>query len=74
MIKIILKIVLQIYDKRILNVSVRIYQPEELADEDKMPTIIHFHGGGFLLGCRETYDQVTYALANLTRALVISVE
>ncbi|UJR32808.1 hypothetical protein I4U23_020270 [Adineta vaga] len=65
---------LQIYDKKILNVSVRIYQPEELGNVDKMPTIIHFHGGGFLLGCRDTYDQVTYALANLTRALVISVE
>ncbi|CAF4592217.1 unnamed protein product, partial [Rotaria magnacalcarata] len=65
---------LKIYDRRILNVSVRIYEPEELDHMDKMPTIIHFHGGGFLLGCRETYDQVTYALANLTRALVISVE
>ncbi|CAF0977761.1 unnamed protein product [Rotaria sp. Silwood1] len=65
---------LKIYDKKILNVSVRIYEPEELANMDKMPTIIHFHGGGFLLGCRDTYDQVTYALSNLTRALVISVE
>ena len=54
--------------------SVRIFEPEELANVDQMPTIIHFHGGGFLLGCRDTYDQVTYALANLTRALVISVE
>jgi acetyl esterase/lipase len=50
------------------------YEPVELANEEKMPTIIHFHGGGFLLGCRDTYDQVTYVLANLTRALVISVE
>ncbi|CAF0754839.1 unnamed protein product [Adineta ricciae] len=65
---------LQIYDRKILNVSVRIFEPEELANVDQMPTIIHFHGGGFLLGCRDTYDQVTYALANLTRALVISVE
>lgn len=65
---------LKVYDRKILNVSVRIYEPEELANVDLMPTIIHFHGGGFLLGCRETYDQVTYALANLTRALVISVE
>ncbi|CAF0829649.1 unnamed protein product [Adineta steineri] len=65
---------LKVYDRKILNISVRIYEPEEFAHEDKMPTVIHFHGGGWLLGCRETYDQVTYALANLTRALVISVE
>jgi len=65
---------LKIYDRRILNVGVRIFEPEEFDHLDKMPTIIHFHGGGFLLGCRDTYDQVTYALANLTRALVISVE
>jgi acetyl esterase len=50
------------------------YEPKELANVEKMPTIIYFHGGGFLLGSIDTHDQVTYVLANLTRALVISVE
>ena len=56
-----------------MNVTVRMYEPEELVNVDKMPTIIHFHGGGFLLGSIDTYDQATYVLSNLTRALVISV-
>jgi len=36
--------------------------------------MIYFHGGGFLLGSIETYDQATYLLANLTRMTVVSVE
>ncbi|CAF1281353.1 unnamed protein product, partial [Didymodactylos carnosus] len=63
-----------IYDVAVNNVSMRIYQPLEYGPEDLMPAIIHFHGGGFMVGCRETYDVVTYTIANQTRALVLSVE
>ena len=61
-------------DRRIENVKVRIYEPEESIPFSEQTTVIYFHGGGFVLGSIETYDQATYLLANLTRATVISVE
>ncbi|CAF0983426.1 unnamed protein product [Rotaria sp. Silwood1] len=65
---------LKVYDRKIANVSVRIYEPEELIDYEKKTAIIYFHGGGFLLGSIETYDQATYLMANLTRTTLIAVE
>ncbi len=41
---------------------------------EEKTTMIYFHGGGFLLGSIETYDQATYRLANLTRTTLIAVE
>ena len=65
---------LKVYDRKISNVHVRIYQPEEFIDYKEKTTIIYFHGGGFLLGSIETYDQATYRLANLTRTTLVAVE
>ncbi|CAF1217711.1 unnamed protein product, partial [Didymodactylos carnosus] len=65
---------LKIYDMIVGNVSVRVYQPLEYGSQDLMPAIIHFHGGGFMIGCIDTYDVVTYTIANQTRAIVLSVE
>ncbi|CAF2600291.1 unnamed protein product [Rotaria sp. Silwood2] len=65
---------LKVYDRKIANVSVRIYEPEESIDYEKKTVMIYFHGGGFLLGSIETYDQATYLLANLTRTILIAVE
>ncbi len=64
----------QVYDRKISNVNVRIYEPEEFIDYEQKTTMIYFHGGGFLLGSIETYDQATYLLANLTRTILIAVE
>lgn len=61
-------------DRKIDNVDIRIYEPEESIRFSEQTTVIYFHGGGFVLGSIETYDQATYLLANLTRATVISVE
>ncbi|CAF3647451.1 unnamed protein product [Rotaria sordida] len=65
---------LKVYDRKIANVSVRIYEPEELINYEKKTVMIYFHGGGFLLGSVETYDQATYLMANLTRTTLIAVE
>ena len=59
---------------KISNVNVRIYEPQEAISFEKKAAIIYFHGGGFLLGSIETYDQATYLLANLTRVTLVSVE
>jgi acetyl esterase/lipase len=55
-------------------VNVRIYEPEEFIHYENKTTMIYFHGGGFLLGSIETYDQATYRLANLTRTVLVAVE
>ncbi|CAF3746615.1 unnamed protein product [Rotaria magnacalcarata] len=65
---------LKVYDRKIANVHVRIYEPEESIDHEEKTTIIYFHGGGFLLGSIETYDQATYRMANLTRTTLFAVE
>ena len=66
--------VFQVFDRTIGGVHVRIYQPEETIELEQKTTLIYFHGGGFVLGSIETYDQATYLLANLTRTTLISVE
>lgn len=64
----------KVYDRKISDVNVRIYQPEESIPYEQQTTLIYFHGGGFLLGSIETYDQANYRLANLTRTTLIAVE
>ncbi len=54
--------------------NVRIYEPEEFIHYENKTTMIYFHGGGFLVGSIETYDQATYRLANLTRTVLVAVE
>jgi len=65
---------LKVFDRKIAGVHVRIYQPEETIEFEQKTTLVYFHGGGFVLGSIETYDQATYLLANLTRTTLISVE
>lgn len=64
----------KVFDRKIRGVHVRIYQPEETIEFEQKTTLVYFHGGGFVLGSIETYDQATYLLANLTRTTLISVE
>jgi acetyl esterase len=50
---------------------VRIYRP---ADQPAQPAIVYFHGGGFTMGSVESYDGLATALAEASRATVISVD
>lgn len=49
----------------------RAYRPEGAGP---LPLIVYFHGGGWLLGSVQAYDFVCRALANASRAVVLSVE
>lgn len=49
---------------------VRIYRP---ADEGAQPAIVYYHGGGFTMGSIASYAPVAAALAEATRAAVVSV-
>jgi acetyl esterase len=52
-------------------IPVRVYRP---LTDSKLPALLFFHGGGFVLCSRETHDRQCRALANASGCAVISVE
>ena len=53
------------------NIPVRIYQPETFGPA---PVIVHFHGGGWVVGSLDTHDPFCRYLSDLSRAVIISVD
>jgi acetyl esterase len=51
-------------------VPVRVYRP----GDGTRPLVVYLHGGGWVLGSRDTHDRVCRALANRTASVVASVE
>jgi acetyl esterase len=51
------------------EIPVRLYRPSP----GRLPAVVYFHGGGFLLGSIESHEVVTRALANASGAAVVSV-
>ena len=58
------------------EIAVRIYQPSEAArgGAKTLPLVLHFHGGGFVLGSLNAYDSVCQNLCERTPAVVVSVD
>jgi acetyl esterase len=56
-------------DEEVAGVKVRSYEPE-----DASGTLVYLHGGGWVLGNLESVDAVCRALANESRARVVSVD
>jgi acetyl esterase len=48
----------------------RVYRPDE---SGPLPTVVLFHGGGWVIGDLETHDNMARALARDVRAVVVSV-
>src|SRR4051812_42212667 len=44
------------------EVSVRIYRPK--GAKDNLPVVMYFHGGGWVLGSKETHDRLLRDLVN----------
>jgi acetyl esterase/lipase len=65
-------------DDRILNVGpkgrtdIRIYRPEDA--EGTLPVVIYTHGGGWVLGDRETHDRLVRELTVGANAVVVFVD
>ncbi len=55
-------------------VPVRAYRPMGAAIEEKLPALVYFHGGGWVIGDMDTHDVVCRTLANGARCAVFSVE
>lgn len=58
------------------DVPVRLYWPdsEGKSSEGKLPVLVYFHGGGWVLGSLETHDAICRALTNAASCLVVSVD
>ena len=52
----------------------RVYWPKSSGDEqDMFPIIVYFHGGGWVVGKLDLYDELCSMLANRSESIVISV-
>ncbi|MEY9846339.1 acetyl esterase [Streptacidiphilus sp. BW17] len=59
-----------VHDDTLAGVPVRIYRPDA---SDPVPTIVFFHGGGFIVGDLDTHDNVARRLCRDLDAVVVSV-
>jgi acetyl esterase len=70
--------ILRTEDRRIpgpgSDIAIRIYTPRELKPSEKMPILIWYHGGGFVIGSLDTHDSACRMLANQADCLVVSVD
>jgi acetyl esterase len=53
------------------KVSIRIVRP--LSENEKLPVVMYFHGGGWILGSKETHDRLIREIACGSRAAVVFV-
>ncbi len=54
------------------GISIRIVRPK--GSTEPLPVIMHFHGGGWVLGGKDTHDRLVRELANGARAAVVFVD
>ena len=52
-------------------IPVRVYTPE---GDPPFPVVVFFHGGGFVIGNRDSHDAVCRELTNAAEAVVVSVD
>jgi acetyl esterase len=66
------------YDRRIpgpgQDLSIRVYQPREAKAGERLPVLVWFHGGGFVIGDLDTHDHACRALATQADCLVVAVD
>ena len=55
-------------------VPVRAYRPAGSKKDERLPALVYFHGGGWVIGDLDTHDVVCRTLANAARCGVFSVE
>jgi acetyl esterase len=54
-------------------IPARSYRPAASADDDALPLVVYFPGGGWLLGSLESHDGICRSLANASGAAVLNV-
>jgi acetyl esterase len=56
------------------DIPIRIYTPHEPAPGELLPVLVFYHGGGFVIGSLDSYDNLCRALANRADCIVVSVD
>jgi acetyl esterase len=56
------------------GLPLRVYRPAGVPDSTRLPAVVFFHGGGWVIGEVETYDVLCRQLTAATGASVISVD
>ena len=56
------------------DLALRIYTPRELKASERLPMLLWFHGGGFVIGSLDTHDSVCRMLANRADCIVVAVD
>jgi len=70
--------ILRTEDRRIpgpgSHIPIRIYTPREAKAGERLPVLLWFHGGGFVIGSIDTHDSVCRMLANQADCIVVSAD
>lgn len=56
------------------NVQIRIYTPHKLAHDELLPIMVFYHGGGFVIGSLNSYDNLCRYICNRAKCIVVSVD
>jgi acetyl esterase len=56
------------------HIPLRIYTPREPRSGEKLPALLWFHGGGFVIGSLDTHDSVCRMLANRADCIEVSAD
>lgn len=54
-------------------IPARVYTPESKSPRKKLPVIVYYHGGGWVIADLDTYDSTPRAMAKAVNAIVVSV-
>jgi acetyl esterase len=55
-------------------IALRAYRPQGSRPEEKLPALVYYHGGGWVIGDLDTHDALCRQLANGARCAVYSVD
>jgi acetyl esterase len=56
------------------TITLRLYRPLGAGESEKLPALVYFHGGGWVIGDLDTHDTICRSLANAARCAIVSVD
>ncbi len=56
------------------DIPLRIYTPRQPGAGERLPVLVFYHGGGFVIGSLDSYDSLCRAIANRADCIVVSVD